>query len=61
MKSHAQIIRATVKSPYMKAVIEKHGWSEQIAAEKIVEYLACGKQISLYDYMEAVAVSVLSS
>lgn len=53
MKSQAQIIRATVKSPYMKTVIAKNGWSEQVAAEKVVEYLTCGKPISLYDYMEA--------
>ena len=53
MKSQAQIIQATVKSPYMQAVIAKHGWSEQVAAEKVVEYLTCGKPTSLYDFMEA--------
>lgn len=58
MKSQAKIIRATVKSPYMKTVIAKKGWSEQVAAEKVVGYLACGKPISLHDYMEAEAASV---
>ena len=58
MKSQAQIIRATVKSLYMKTLIAKAGWTEQVAAEKVAEYLVCGKPISLYDYMEAAAASV---
>ena len=58
MKTQAQIIRAKVKTPYMKTVIAKAGWTEQVAAEKVVEYLTCGKRISLFDFMETAAASI---
>ena len=36
----------------MKSVALKKGWSKQEATYKVVEFITCNEQISLFDFME---------
>lgn len=53
MKSQAQIIEQKIRSPYVQGVICRKGWTEQHAAYLIVEFLVCGSNISLHDFLES--------
>ncbi len=53
MKTQSQIISSTVKSLYVQSVIARKGWTEQRAAYLIVDYITCGKSISLAEFLEA--------
>jgi hypothetical protein len=50
-KKQETIIKNTVNSLYMKGVMKKNGWSKQQAANKVIEFLTCGKSVSFTDYM----------
>lgn len=51
--SQSKIIKNTVNSLYMQDVSLRKGWSKQDAANKVVDFLTCGKKISLFDFMES--------
>jgi len=53
MKTQKQIIKNTVNSIYMKSVTARKGWTKQEAACKVVDFLTCGKAVSLNEFMEA--------
>lgn len=51
--NQSKIIKKSVNSLYMKNVSSRKGWSQQDASYKLVEFLTCGKKISLADFMES--------
>ncbi len=49
---NAKIIKATLKSKYMQDVIARKGWSDEWARMMVVDFLTCGEEISVFDFME---------
>lgn len=47
-----KVIKATVNSLFMKAVMRRKGWTEQDAAAKVTEWLTNGSKLSMLDYVE---------
>jgi hypothetical protein len=47
-----KIIQNVISGLYMQNVASRKGWTKQEAVYKVVEYLSCGKAISIYDFME---------
>lgn len=52
-KKMLKTINAKLNSLYMKNVCQQKEWSKDHAAQKLLDYLTCGKSISLADFMEA--------
>jgi len=48
-----KIINANLNRLFMKRMMENKGWSREQARSYLVEFVNCGKKISLRDFMEA--------
>ena len=47
------LINAEVKSCHMQQVIFNRGWTLDMAEQAVIDYLTCGKQVSIKDFMES--------
>lgn len=47
-----RIIRITVNSLFMKAVMTQKGWTKQEAAQHVTGWLTSGQKVSILNYLE---------
>lgn len=47
-----KVIRTTVNSLFMKAVMKRKGWTKQEAATQVTAWLTSGTTLSILDYIE---------
>lgn len=47
------IVNNNLRGVFMQSMINKKGWSQLEARSYIVEFLTCGTELSLKDFMEA--------
>lgn len=53
MKTTAQIIKNQVNGIFVQSLIASKGWTEQQAADFILEFLTSGTRLSFGDFMNS--------
>lgn len=53
MKQTSKIIKEKVESLYVQSLIKRKGWTEQDAADYVLEFILSGTKLSFHDFMEA--------
>lgn len=52
VKKVKALIESEVKSSYMQTIMFGRGWTFEMAEQAVINYLACGKKVSIKDFME---------
>lgn len=52
VKKVKALIASEVKSRYMQTIMFDRGWTFEMAEQAVIDYLTCGKKISIKDFME---------
>jgi hypothetical protein len=47
------IIARKIKSLYIQNLMQRRGWSADYVRVLLVEFVTCGRDVSLFDFMEA--------
>lgn len=53
MKTSAQVIKNKVNSLFVKSLIESKGWTQQQAADYVLEFVTCDTKMSFFDFMNS--------
>ncbi len=53
VKKVKALVAAEVKSTHMQKTMFQRGWSLEMVEQAVIDYLTCGKKISIKDFMEA--------
>ena len=49
----AKIIKAKVQTLYVLGLITRKGWTEQQAANYVLDFIVSGSKLSFHDFMES--------
>lgn len=52
VKKVKALVASEVKSSYMQTIMFDRGWTFEMAEQAVIDYLACGKKVSIKDFME---------
>nr|DAG80654.1 MAG TPA: hypothetical protein [Caudoviricetes sp.] len=52
VKKVKALIASEVKSSYMQTIMFDRGWTFEMAEQAVINYLTCGKKVSIKDFME---------
>lgn len=52
MSKFEKVVTNTVNGIFMKKVSLEKGWTKQESANKVVEFLTCGKNVSIKEFMK---------
>lgn len=53
VKKVKALVRAEVKSVFMQRIIFERGWSNEMAEQAVIDFLSCGKKVSIKEFMDS--------
>lgn len=52
VKKVKALVKAEVKSTFMQRIIFARGWTNEMAEQAVIDYLSCGKNVSIKEFMD---------